>query len=190
MKYLIPYTLINLIAVVMSSFLATNLFAATVSQMDASKSQVTFVSKQMGVQAPGKFKKFNANVKLDTDKLESTQGSMTIDLASIDTGSKEGNDEVVGKSWFNVKQFPTANFNLKSAKNLGNGKVQFDGDLTVKGKTKTISSIASINVKGKTVELDGNFVFKRLDYAIGEGTWGDVDVVANEVQIRYQLVLK
>lgn len=190
MKHLISYSLINLCAILMSALISNQSMATTVTQLDNTKSQVSFVSKQMGVPAPGKFKKFSANLKLDTDKIEAAQASMSIDLASIDTGSKEGNDEVLSKNWFNVKQFPVAKFDLKSAKNLGNGKVQLDGELTVKGKTKPLSSIATLNVKGKLVELDGTFVFKRLDYAIGEGTWGDVDVVANEIQIRYQLVLK
>ena len=37
--------------------------------------------------------------------------------------------------------------------------------------------------------IDGNFSVKRLQFNIGEGAWKDTDTVADEVQIRYQLLL-
>lgn len=164
--------------------------ATNFTKIDSSKSQITFTSKQMGVNVNGKFKKYDATLKLDSEKIESGTGSLTIELASIDTGSKEGNDEVQGKNWFNVKTYPTARFELKSIKNLGDGKVSLTGDLTIKGKVKPLMSNAVMKLMGNAATLDGQFTFKRLDYNIGEGTWGDVDVVANEVQIHYQLYLK
>lgn len=164
--------------------------AATLNQLDAGASKVTFVSKQMNVPVEGKFSKFKANLKLDTDKIEAAKGSMEIELASIDTGSKEGNEEVLGKKWFDIKQFPNAKFELKKAKKLGDGKIELTGDLTIKGKTKPLTTIATLKTASNQATLEGSFIFKRLDYTIGEGVWGDVDVVANEVQIRYHLTLK
>jgi polyisoprenoid-binding protein YceI len=37
--------------------------------------------------------------------------------------------------------------------------------------------------------VDGSFPLKRLDYGIGSGVWGDTSVVADEVQVRFHLVL-
>lgn len=165
-------------------------FTATLSQVDSAKSQVTFVSKQMNVPVEGKFGKFKSNVKLDTDKIENSKGSIEIELASIDTGSKEGNEEVSGKKWFDTKQFPIAKFELKKAKKISEGKIELTGDLSIKGKTKPLTTVANLKASGNQATIDGTFVFKRLDYVIGEGIWGDVDVVANEVQIKYQLLLK
>jgi len=31
-------------------------------------------------------------------------------------------------------------------------------------------------------------VLKRLEYAIGEGPWADVETVADEVQVRFRIV--
>lgn len=185
-KYL--YSL--LVAAILGASLSSLAQAITLNQVDSGQSKVTFVSKQMNVPVEGKFSKFKTNVKLDTDKIESTKGSIEIDLASIDTGSKEGNEEVIGKKWFDIKQFPVAKFELKQAKKVGDGKIELLGDLSIKGKTKPLSTVASLKVSGKDATLSGTFVFKRLDYAIGEGVWGDVDVVANEVQIKYQFLLK
>lgn len=165
-------------------------FAINLSQVDPTKSSVTFVSKQMNVPVEGKFSKFKSNVKLDTDKVESAKGSIEIELASIDTGSKEGNEEVAGKKWFDTKQYPIAKFELKKAKKISEGKIELAGDLSIKGKTKPLTTVANLKISGNQATIEGTFVFKRLDYVIGEGIWGDVDVVANEVQIKYQLLLK
>jgi polyisoprenoid-binding protein YceI len=170
--------------------LSNTTFALNLSQVDIAKSKVSFLSKQMNVPVEGKFDKFNAKLNLDTDKVETAKASIQIELASIDTGSKEGNEEVYGKKWFDTKQFPVAQFDLKKARKLGEGKIELIGDLSIKGKTKPLTTIAHLKILGNQASIDGSFIFKRLDYFIGEGVWGDVDVVANEVQIRYQLLLK
>ena len=164
--------------------------AATFTKIDNAKSSIDFTSKQMGVAVDGNFKKFEANVSLDPEKVDSAKGWISIDLASINTGSKEGNDEVQGKNWFSVKNFPNARFELKSIKSAGNGHLTLNGDLTIKGKTKPITTEATLKVNGNSAILDGKFIFKRLDFSIGEGQWGDVDVVANDVNIHYKLLLK
>lgn len=185
-KYL--YTLI--LSILISFGISSLAFAANLTQVDLANSKVTFVSKQMNVPVEGKFAKFKTNVKLDTDKVDAAKGSIEIELGSIDTGSKEGNEEVAGKKWFDIKQFPIAKFELKKAKKVSDGKIELSGDLSIKGKTKPLTTVANLKISGKEATLDGSFVFKRLDYNIGEGVWGDVDVVANEVQIRYHFLLK
>lgn len=164
--------------------------AATLTKIDNAKSTIDFTFKQMGVAVDGNFKKFDATLNLDPEKVENTKGSISIELASINTGSKEGNEEVQGKNWFNIKNFPTARFELKSVKSIGNGHLSLTGDLNIKGKTKPITTEATLKVTGNSALLDGKFIFKRLDFTIGEGEWGDVDVVANDVIVRYKLVLK
>jgi hypothetical protein len=37
--------------------------------------------------------------------------------------------------------------------------------------------------------LEGSFAIKRLDFLIGEGEWTDVSTVANEIQIKFHLVV-
>lgn len=164
--------------------------ATTFTKIDNTKSAIDFTFKQMGVAVDGNFKKFEASLSLDPEKVENAKGSISIELASINTGSKEGNEEVQGKNWFNIKNFPTARFELKSVKNLGNGRLSLTGDLNIKGKTKPITTEATLKTAGNSALLDGKFIFKRLDFTIGEGEWGDVDVVANDVTVRYKLVLK
>lgn len=185
------HSTIRLLLLIASALaISVNANAATFTKIDNAKSSIDFTSKQMGVAVDGNFKKFEANVSLDPEKIDSAKGWISIDLASINTGSKEGNDEVQGKNWFSVKTFPNARFELKSIKSSGNGHLSINGDLTIKGKTRPITTEATLKVNGNSAILDGKFIFKRLDFSIGEGQWGDVDVVANDVNIHYKLLLK
>jgi polyisoprenoid-binding protein YceI len=37
--------------------------------------------------------------------------------------------------------------------------------------------------------FEGTFNIKRLDYSIGEGEWTDVSAVADEIQIKFHIVV-
>ncbi|MDP1635575.1 MAG: YceI family protein, partial [Gallionellaceae bacterium] len=107
----------------------------------------------------------------------------------IDTGSDEGNQEVVGKPWFNAKVFPVAGFISTGLKALGGNRYEARGKLTIKGKTLDVTAPVSFTQAGNKGTFEGAFTIKRLDYAIGEGIWADLDTVANEIQIKFRLVV-
>ncbi len=162
--------------------------AVEFSQVQADKSTLSFGYTQMGVPSDGKFGKFSAAIAFDPAKPAAASAQLEIDLASIDTGSKEGNDEVAGKQWFDVKRFPSAKFVSSSVKPLGGNRFEVAGQLTLKGKTRAVSAPFTIKQQGTVAVFDGSFTLKRLDYAIGEGPWADVGTVANEVQIAFHVV--
>jgi polyisoprenoid-binding protein YceI len=162
--------------------------AVEFGQVLAEKSNVTFTSKQMGVPVDGSFRKFNVALAFDPAKPAQASARMDVDLASIDAGSKDANDEVAGKSWFNLKAFPTASFVSTGVKPLGGDRYEVAGKLTIKGKTQDVVAPATFRQEGGNGVFAGGFVLKRLDFAIGDGPWSDVSAVANEVQIRFHIV--
>lgn len=163
--------------------------AVEFKQVLANESSVTFGYKQMGVPLDGKFNKFAAQLAFDPTQAASAQARIDIDVASIDTGSGEANDEVVGKLWFNAKTFPTASFVSSGLKALGGNRYEVTGKLGIKGRTQEIKMPVTFQVAGNRGAFDGGFTIKRLDYAIGEGEWTDVGTVANEIQIKFHLVV-
>jgi polyisoprenoid-binding protein YceI len=178
MKYLLPLALVATLGTAQ---------AATYQAVVPEKSAITFSYTQMGVAMDGKFKKFNAQVSLDTAKLDKAKGTIEIDLASIDTGSSEADQEVVGKSWFNVAAHPKANFVLKQIKPAGANQYEAIGQLTLKGQAREVHAPLKLSPQGA---LTGSFVLKRADYGIGEGMWAKFDVVANEITVNFNLNLK
>ena len=170
------------------SLIALGAHALEFSRVLSDKSSIGFAYKQMNVPLDGKFGKFAAQIGFDPAKPEAAQARFEIDVASIDTGSSEADEEVVGKDWFNAKAFPTAKFVSTRVKPLGANRFEVQGQLTIKGKSLPVTAPFTFRQDGASALFDGSFTIKRLDFAIGEGEWADVGTVANEVQIRFHIV--
>ena len=162
--------------------------AVEFNQVLADKSALTFVSRQMNVPVEGQFKSFRGKLSFDPAKPAAASAELEIDLASIDAGSKDANDELAGKAWFNTKVFPVAKLVLTSVKPLGDNRFEVAGKMTIKGKTQDLTAPVTLRQEGNSATLEGSLVLKRADFAIGEGMWADFGTVANEVQVRYRLV--
>lgn len=173
----------------LSLLLCAHAQGAELSAVQLDKSVISFVSKQMNVPVEGAFKKFSAQITIDPAKPETGRAKIEIDLASIDAGSAEANDEVKGKSWFSVREFPTASFVSSSVKALGGGRFEAGGKMSIKGRTLETRAPFTLKQEKGVLVLDGTFPLKRLDYGIGSGIWGDTSVVADEVQVKFHFVL-
>lgn len=157
------------------------------NQLLADRSAVSFVYRQMNVPIEGGFKRFRGELAFDPAKPEAAKTVIEIELASVDTGFAEGNDEVQGRLWFDTKNHPVARFVSTSVKPLGNNRFEVAGKMSIKGRTLDLKAPATFRQVGNTGVFEGTFVLKRADYGIGEGMWADFGTVANEVQIRFRM---
>lgn len=153
------------------------------------KSEIKFAGKQMGVAQDGKFAKFGAKANLDPKKPEASHAEITVELGSIDLGSKEANDEVIRPDWFDVAKFPQAKFVSSNVKSLGGDKFEMRGKLTIKGSAKDVVVPFTLKEAAGVTTAQGAIEVKRLDFKVGAGVWGDLETVANEVQIKFLLTL-
>lgn len=161
--------------------------AQRITAVAVDRSAIAFVSKQMNVPVDGKFGRFSAEISFDAGRPSEAKVSIEVDLNSIDTGSDEANAEVKGRSWFDVKSFPSAKFVSTGVKALGGGRFEVTGKLTIKGRTRDVAAPLTFKPDAQGGVFDGSFTLKRLDYGIGSGVWSDTDTVANEVQIKFHV---
>ena len=164
------------------------LLAPALAQVDAAKSSVVAVSKQMGVPVDGKFKRFSAQVSFDPAKPADGRASIEIDIASFDLGDTDFNRETAKKEWFDAAKFPKATFVTSAIKPAGAGKFEAAGKLTIKGITRDIVAPVSFKAEGGQQVFEGVLPIKRLAFNIGEGEWKDTATVADDVQIRFRIV--
>ncbi|HSW07739.1 YceI family protein [Aquabacterium sp.] len=154
------------------------------------QSDISFVSKQMGVPVEGKFKKWTAQIAFDPKKPEAGKVAFTIDTGSASFGAAETDAEVPKAAWFNVAKFPQASFQSGSIKATGAGKFDVAGKLTIKGQVHDVVVPVSLtSAAGGSGSAVGSFTIKRLDFKIGEGEWADTSMVANDVQVKFKLAL-
>ena len=154
------------------------------------KSDIRFVSKQMGVNVEGRFRKWKANVDLRPQELAKSKAEVEIELASIDLASEDSEAEVRRPTWFDTARFPVARFASTSIRDLGGERYEIAGTLSLKGVARDVTVPVTLrkDAAGNSV-ADGQFTLKRLDFKIGEGVWADTDTVANDVLVRLRMVL-
>ncbi len=160
---------------------------ASAANVDYAKSEIAFVSKQMNVPVQGRFKKFTAQIVFDPKHPAAAKAEIEVDLASIDTGSNEANEEVAKKAWFNTSAFPSAKFSSSSVTQTGADKYEARGKLFIKGIGQDVVAPFTVKRAGDTVTYEGGFTLKRLQFRIGEGIWSDIETVADEVQVKFRI---
>ena len=63
------------------------------------------------------------------------------------------------------------------------------GKLSIKGVSQDVIVPVALAQTGTSTTASGTFAIKRLDFKIGEGDWKDTSMVANDVQVRFKLLL-
>ena len=152
-------------------------------------SEIAFTTKQMGVPVEGKFGKFTAQITLDPKKPETGTVAFSIDTGSARFGSAELDAEVPKPTWLNVPKFPQASFQSSSIKAAGPGRFEVAGKLSIKGAQHDVVVPVQLTQAGATSTATGTFAIKRLSFKVGEGEWTDTSMLADDVQIRFKLVL-
>lgn len=163
--------------------------AAAAQSVLYEKSSISCVSRQENVPVEAQFRKFAAQIAFDPAKPETGKVRIDIDVGSFDIGFADFNDEAKTKNWFDVKTFPQARFAATSLRALGGGRFEARGPLTIKGKTLDVVAPFSYKADAATQVFEGGFTIKRLQYNIGEGPWKDTDTVADDVQIKFRIVM-
>ena len=161
---------------------------ASAANVDYTRSEIAFVSRQMNVPVQGRFRKFTAQIDFDPRKLAAAKAQIDVDLASIDTGSPDADAEVGKKAWFNTSAFPTARFTSGSVTQAGADKYQAQGKLSIKGVARDVIAPFTVKRAGDALTYEGSFTLKRLQFRIGEGAWSDTDTVADDVQVNFRIL--
>lgn len=165
-------------------------YAATQWTMEPKQSAIAFVGTQAGAEFEGAFEKFSADIRFDPADLATSRFEVQIDAASVNTKDAERDDIIRGPELFATKQYPSARYVAEKFTDTGEGKFSASGKLTLRGVTRDVP-IQFIFERGEGGHwLKGSATLRRLDFGVGQGEWKDTEAVANEVQIRFALLLK
>ncbi len=173
-------------------FAATLWFAASATwaqAIDASRSSVSATFTQMGVPVEGKFKKVGGQVGYDAANPSAAQAKVDVDVASFDLGDPQYNHEIQQKDWFDGAHFPAASFVSTSVKAAGAGRLEVGGKLTIKGRSVNLNVPLSVRTDAGATVFEGSVPIRRLAFAIGEGEWKDTALLADEVIVKFRLVV-
>ena len=125
----------------------------------------------------GKTNKVTGTVSFDPAK-KSGKGTISVDVASIDTGMPLRNDHMRSAGWLDAAKYPTIQFEALSAKNAGGDKYKVKGKLTLHGVTKDVTAVVTVRYKaagaatkaagfdGDVIQISTKLAIKLSDYGI------------------------
>lgn len=112
--------------------------------IDTSHSYVSFKVQHMVVsKTKGQFNDWSGKISLAEDMAKSSV-EVTINVASIDTADEDRDEHLRSPDFFDVENSPTMTFKSKRIDKRG-GKYVAYGDLTIKGVTKTVALVFTLN---------------------------------------------
>ncbi|MDQ2871246.1 MAG: YceI family protein [Acidobacteriota bacterium] len=161
---------------------------------DKGHSLVGFRIRHFVSKVEGRFRDYDGTISLDRQNPAASRVDVTIQAASIDTGSENRDKDLRSANFFDVEKFPTISF--KSTKVAPKGKDAYDvtGDFTMHGITKTITIPVRHGgfARAGKVEKAGfevAFTLDRKEYGI---TWNrTVDaggvMLGDDVEINIQV---
>ena len=162
---------------------------AAYAQLDAAKSTIVAISRQMNVPVQGSFTKFSAQIDFDPAKPASGNARIAVETASYDLGDRTYNDSVRGPEWFDAKAFPQATFVSTAITPTATNQYSVSGNLTIKGHAQAVTVPVVLTRQGGTQTFDGTLPIHRLAFGIGTGEWKDTSIVSDEVLIKFHLVV-
>ncbi len=119
-------------------------YEAATWSIDPIHSEVGFSVRHMMVsKVRGRFTTFSGEIVTAEDP---TQSSVTaeIDLSSINTGQEQRDEHIKSADFFEVETYPTMTYKSTGVR-VEDGEYVLDGDLTLKGVTKTVPLHLELN---------------------------------------------
>ena len=128
------------------------------------RTNVTFVGEAELETIHGFTNKISGEVKTDGEKLLES-AIFKVKVADMETGIELRDEHMRGEGWLDASQFPTIQLELTKATQKEGSKWAFEGKLTIKGVSQTVSGEAKI----KFVDEE-----KAARFKLGDGAWVQV----------------
>src|ERR1700712_3720481 len=102
----------------------------------------------------GGFKAFSGSLHFDADDVAKSTAEVTIDTASIDTGTDGRDQHLRSADFFDVEKFPTITFSTTRVEQVDDETFTLVGDLTIREVSKEVS--ITVEFLGLSPDPGGN----------------------------------
>lgn len=157
--------------------------------VDHAASRLGFHTTQQDGQLAGEFRSWDAAVRFDPEHPQDAVIDVTIDIASITTGSRQRDRYLPDEEWFHTARFPTAAFHATRVEPLGGERYLAHGELTLRGVTAPVELPFTWTSRDGTAEVRAETALERTRFGVGAGEFADADVVGLTVQVVAELTL-
>ncbi len=140
--------------------------------IDVAHSEISFTVRHMVfAKVRGQLKNWSATVAYDAAAPTKSKVDVEIEASSIDTREAQRDAHLRSADFFDTEKFPKITFKSKRAEQLGDGRYQLVGDLTIRDVTREV--ILDVEATGGGKDPWGN---QRLGFSlkgsIQRSEWG------------------
>lgn len=176
---------------------AAPIVLATPWQVIHEQSTLGFTATQTGSEFDGTFD-FNADMRFDRDGLGSSAFDVTVDVTSVDTGSRRRDQALADQAWFWFDKYPRARFRTKRIEHKEDDRFEAIAELTIKDITHEVTLPFTWKRNGDSAKLEGSvtatmqggLAMDRTRWDVGTGEWSSGDTIGTRVDVRVDLLLK
>lgn len=141
------------------------------------------------IELRGTFDQWDATLIFASQDVTTGVLRVTVQAASVDTGSSIENSTLKGADFFNVEQQPLITFVSKKITQTGPSSFQVDGDFTIRGVTRP--EVLTLTVSGRGTGsgvITGTMAFDRKNFGMNASI--PFITIANHVEVRMHLLAK
>ncbi len=160
-------------------------------QLDPTHTEIGFTVRHIMSKVRGKFETFEGTLVTAEDITNSTV-SVSVDLASINTGTADRDDHLRSGDFFNVEANPKMTFNTTAVVRKSDSDFVVTGDLTIKDVTKSVDLAVEFLGEGKDpwggtrVGVEATTVISRKEWGIDFNIplEGDKVMIGDKISIQ------
>jgi len=151
--------------------------------VDKQASRLAFAGEMNGQRFNGAFRRWDAKIAFDPKNLAGSSVLVTVDAASAVTGDATRDEALPSDDWFAAKAFPNATFAARSFKDLGGGRYQAIGVLTLRGVARPLVLPFQLSISGPVAKMQARLVLNRAAFGVGRGQFAGPEPVALQVPL-------
>ena len=162
--------------------------SATIWQSDSTNSHLYFAPSYEGMPINGAFKQFSTLYQTDS---QGQPDSLRVNIAitSADLGNSDLNEAIGAIDWFNISDFPQAQFTSEEFSYGDEGIFLAKGTLQLKGFKKTITVPFRWQANSEdSASMTGELILSRNDFFIGTGEWASGEQIGLAVKVWFEVV--
>jgi polyisoprenoid-binding protein YceI len=150
-------------------------------------SSLGFATSWSGQAIQGRFDKWTADILFSPGALDKSKVSVSIDLASANTGDPQRDQSLPTSDWFDAATHPKATFVADRFEQTGDGRYVAHGKLTLRGVTKPVDLPFRLKIDADKARMSGVTSLDRTAFGVGQGDWQATDQIPGKVQVSVQI---
>lgn len=148
------------------------------------ESKIHFIIKNFAIKTGGDFTGLRGTIHFDPARLSTSKFEVSVNAATVDTDSETRDRHLKGGDYFDIAKYPTINFNSTGITPAATaGLYHLQGNLTIKGITKSIQFDFSATAQARGYLFEGEFEIDRLDFNVGGKSISMQDKVKIELKV-------